>query len=77
MNITDYEGSWSGPGIDLSDTIVHVCVCGSELFHLVVSFDDYEISAYSTDMECLECKAKCKAPTPIDKPGYKPENLAF
>lgn len=71
-NIHDYQGAWAGQGMDLSDTILHVCVCGSNLFRLVVSFDDYEIATYSTDMECLECQTRCKAPTPIDKPDYTP-----
>lgn len=77
MNILDYGGAWPGTGIDMSDTITHVCACGSELFTVIVSFDDYEIATYSTDMKCLECGTLCKAPTPIDKPGYKPDSLAF
>lgn len=77
MDIRDYEGAWPGMGVDMSDTIMHTCVCGSNLWHLVVSFDNYEIATYATDMECLECGTRAKAPTPIDKPGYKPESLAF
>ena len=77
MNVLDYKGAWPNTGLDLSDTITHVCTCGSNLWHIVVSFDDYEIATYSTDMECLECGTRAKAPTPIDKPGYKPESLAF
>ena len=70
-NILDYEGAWPDTGMDMGDTITHVCVCGSTLWHLVVSFEDYEISAYSTDMRCLECGSRAKAPTPIDHPDYK------
>ena len=77
MNIQDYKGQWPGHGYDFSDTIMHECICGSTLWRVIVSFDDYEISAYATDMECLECGTRAKAPTPIDKPGYKPESLAF
>lgn len=67
-DIRDYTGS--GQSMDLSDTICHVCPCGSSLFRIVASFDDYEISAYSTDGECLDCGTRVKVPTPIDKPGY-------
>lgn len=67
-DIRDYKGT--GQGMDLSDTICHVCPCGSKLFRTVVSFDDYEMSAYSTDGECLECSTRVKLPTPIDKPDY-------
>lgn len=73
MNILDYEGAWPNTGLDMSDTIMHVCACGSNLWQLVVAFEDYEIAMYSTDMKCLECGTHAKAPTPIDKPGYKPE----
>lgn len=70
IDIRDYKGAWPGTGMDLSDQILHVCVCGGNLWRLVVSFEDYEIATYSTDMECLECGTRAKAPTPIDKPGY-------
>lgn len=68
MDIRDYTGT--GQGIDLSDTVLHECVCGGRAFRLVVTFDNYEIATYSTDMECLECNTRCKAPTPIDRPTY-------
>lgn len=71
MNILDYNGAWPNTGLDLSDTITHICTCGSHLWHLVVSFDNYEIASYSTDMECLECGSRAKAPTPIDHPEYQ------
>lgn len=67
MSILDYTGAWPGTGMDLSDTIMHVCPCGSTLWKIVVSFEDYEISAYMLDMECLECGTRAKAPTPLDR----------
>ena len=73
MDIRDYRGAGYGNGFDLSDTIIHTCPCGSDLFRLVVSFDNYEIAAYSTDMECIECGTRAKAPTPIDHPEYQGE----
>lgn len=77
MDIRDYDGAWPETGMDLSQEILHICVCGSNMWRLIVSFEDYEIASYATDMECLECGTRAKAPTPIDKPGYKPDSLAF
>lgn len=71
MSILDYDGAWPGTGLDMSGTIMHTCVCGSDLWHLVVSFDNYEIATYSLDMTCLECGTIATAPTPIDHPDYK------
>lgn len=69
MNIHDYTGE-STLGMDLSDTVVHVCPCGNNVFKIFASFDDYEIATYSTDGECIECHTVVKVPTPIDRPGY-------
>lgn len=38
-----------------------------------VMFEDYEISAYSLEMECVLCESKFITPTPIDRP----DDLAF
>lgn len=70
LDIRDYLGAWPGEGLDMSDTIMHTCVCGSALWKVVVSFDNYEVAAYATDMECLECGTRALTPTPVDKPGY-------
>lgn len=77
MDIRDYKGAWPGTGLDMSEQILHECVCGSNMWRLIVTFDDYEIASYALDMECFECGTRAKAPTPIDKPGYTPESLAF
>lgn len=53
----------------MSDLIItHQCFCGSDTFKLLVTFDDYEIASYSTDMYCAGCGAYFGAPTPIDRP---------
>ena len=52
---------------DLSGIITHECICGSNLWKLTVSFEDYEISAYLLDMECTFCGTTATAPTPLDK----------
>ena len=62
---TDYKNAF-----DLSDTIMHTCVCGSNMWRVIVMFEDYEISSYFLDMECFSCGTRAKAPTPIDKEGY-------
>lgn len=51
--------------------ITHMCVCGSTLWKVLVSFDDYEIATYSLDMYCANCGNKAIAPTPLDRPGYE------
>lgn len=54
--------------VDLG-VVTHVCICGSMMWRLNVMFDDFEISMYMLDMECVSCGAHAKAPTPIDRPG--------
>ena len=50
------------------DEVRHECDCGSYVWLLKVSFDDYEISNYFLDMECAVCGSFAKAPTPLDRP---------
>lgn len=71
MNILNYERDKSKPALDFSDMIMHECVCGSDMWKVVVTFEDYEISSYLLDMECFWCGARAKAPTPIDHPEYE------
>lgn len=56
------------------DTITHQCTCGSILWKVLVSFEDFEIASYSLDMYCAECNNKAIAPTPLDHPDYQPDN---
>lgn len=65
MNIRDYPLK-DGP--DFGDTVVHVCVCGNRVFKIYATFDDYEIATYSTDGECIQCGARFKVPTEVDRP---------
>lgn len=53
--------------MDLRGTPTHLCVCGSDVFDLRVTFDDYEISTYLLDMQCANCGSLATAPTPLDK----------
>lgn len=66
LNIHDYDGH--DVGMDMGDTVLHVCICGNNIWRAYVVFDDYEIAAYETTIECLECGLRAKAPTLLDKP---------
>jgi len=47
---------------------IHLCPCGSQVFNAMVSFEDYEISWYFLDAECVSCGNLVKIPCPVDKP---------
>ena len=53
--------------MDLRGTPTHECICGSKIFYLPVSFEDYEISTYLLDMQCANCGSMATAPTPVDR----------
>lgn len=57
--------------IDLG-VITHECICGSNMWKCLVSFEDFKVSAYATTMYCYVCGAKAIAPTEIDDPNYEP-----
>lgn len=50
--------------------VTHVCLCGSKTWKILVTFDDYEIGSYSTDMYCFDCGCRAKSPTPLDKTDF-------
>ena len=61
----DYTGN-----MDHENEVLHECpVCGSNIWNIKASFEDYEISMYFTDMECSSCGTFAKAPTPLDRPN--------
>ena len=70
MSVLDYQGD-SGKSIDLSGIIIHECICGSDMWRVIVTFQDYEIASYMLDMECFHCGTRATAPTPIDHPDYE------
>ncbi len=57
-----------GDALDFSDFIMHECICGSNLWRVLVWFGDYEIAGWFTEMECAMCGTQAKTPTPIDRP---------
>ena len=61
----NYTGS-----MDYAHQVHHTCpVCGSFVWNIKASFDDYELVAYFLDMECADCGTYALAPTPLDKPS--------
>lgn len=53
--------------LDLRGTPTHVCICGSKQFLVRASFENYEISQYFLDMQCINCGSLATAPTLIDR----------
>lgn len=50
--------TWIGPA--------HECLCGCNLFHALVSFDDSEITYYVLEGICYSCGGKVTLPCPLD-----------
>jgi len=46
---------------------IHVCPCGSQVFNVMASFDDYEIAWYFLDATCVNCGNLVTVPCPVDK----------
>ncbi len=55
--------------IDTRGLPSHECVnCGSNMFLIVASFEDYEISMWGLDAHCANCDAPVTVPCPVDRP---------
>jgi len=49
--------------MDIRGEPTTVCICGSFIWNLKVSFDEYgAISMYFLDMECADCGTQATAP---------------
>ena len=72
MNVQDFKPE--GTAYDLSGIIMHQCICGSDMWKIVVTFDNYQIAGYMLDMECFYCGTRATAPTEIDDPDYEEYN---
>ena len=46
---------------------IHVCPCGSQVFNVMVAFEDYEISWYFLDATCVNCNNLVTVPCLVDK----------
>ena len=53
--------------LDLRGNPTHECVCGSKVWVVYATFNDYEIGSYFLDMECSNCGTYATAPTLLDK----------
>ena len=55
-------------GSDLRDLgPIHVCPCGSQVFNVMASFEDYELVWYFLDATCVNCGNIVLVPCPVDK----------
>jgi hypothetical protein len=52
--------------LNLRGIPTHSCVCGCDLFLMIASFENCELSFYFTDAQCLDCGALVTLPTPVD-----------
>jgi hypothetical protein len=58
-------------GADLRDFgPIHVCTCGSQVFNVAASFEDYELTWYALDATCFSCGALVVVPCPVDNPDH-------
>lgn len=46
---------------------IHVCTCGSQVFNVMASFDDFELVWYFLDATCVSCGNLVIVPCPVDK----------
>ena len=46
---------------------LHVCPCGSQVFSVMASFEDYELVWYFLDATCVNCGNLVVVPCPVDK----------
>ena len=59
---SDYDNA-----IDMRGTPTHVCVCGCNVWKILAIFENYEISTYFLEMECVKCGTWATAPTVVDR----------
>lgn len=59
----DYTGN-----LEHADEVAHICHCGSFVWNIKASFEDYELATYFLDMECALCGSYYRAPCPEDRP---------
>ena len=46
---------------------LHVCPCGSQVFNVMASFEDFELVWYFLDATCVNCGNLVTVPCPVDK----------
>lgn len=53
--------------MDLRGNPTHECVCGSNIWNIRATFENYEIAQYFLEMDCIKCGSLATAPTPLDR----------
>jgi hypothetical protein len=56
----------SESGYGQLDYVTQVCICGSQVFNIQVTFHDGEVSFIFGNMECAVCGTGYLIPTPED-----------
>ena len=51
---------------------LHVCPCGSMVFNVAASFEDYELVWYALDATCFSCGNLVTVPCPPDRDEAPP-----
>lgn len=47
---------------------LHICPCGSQVFNVMASFQNYELIWYFLDGTCVSCGNLVTVPCPVDHP---------
>lgn len=63
LHPTDYSHAMDLRGESIGD----VCVCGGDVFHALVAFDQGEICFYFLDGECVNCGSMVTLPHPTNE----------
>lgn len=60
--------------IDQTGIPTHECFnCGSNLFKIIATFENYEIAMYLIEAQCAMCDSELTAPTLPDHPFWNKE----
>ena len=49
---------------------MHTCVCGCNVFHILVSFQEGQVASYFTEGKCASCGSFVRVPTEIDGDNF-------
>ena len=64
-----YDGIPEPFGADLRGLgPIHVCPCGSQVFNVMCSFEEYELVFYFLDATCVSCGNLVTVPCSVDAP---------